>query len=511
MRRKLAAVLCTLLCLTAFTGCSADEVGYLQMSMNMIKGMETSETTGEAEITLDFDTMKTFAADVMLANGMEQEDVDVALANLDDFDGKKNVKLEYTMLMNMNDMSFMFDVDAKYENQEYSFGRWYYGMKDGVYVSTETLWSAYRLMQDMTETDADSYFFSEDFAKEWKAMLDRDQYICIMDMKEDLGLTQEELDALIPTEGYGSVYDAAVKLYTEGFSGFTTGMVSRIENGYRVEASGTEVGQMLVSLLDYVAKNPEQVLNATEEYLQVSMKASGMTEADMADLTSSFAAAREQLDAFSAVMADVKTAVEEGMKNETVAALLDGFHYTSDMTEVNGRYFSQENCQLAYKGNTMFASTSSCRMEEAKGSVVFPSISVRPDAITSDLDALTDKYNPVTGVSATWYYDEPTAFLTEERAEPAYWSGGASPIVEYVVEDGRIYLPLRSICEMLGETVTWDQATKTASVVQGETVIPMDGLLVDSTSYIGVRGFEALGYQVTYTNTDGQHVATIMK
>ncbi len=127
MRRKLAAVLCTLLCLTAFTGCSADEVGYLQMSADMFKGMEVSETTGEADITLDFDAMKTFAADVMLASGMTQEDVDAAMAGMTDFDGKKNVKLNYTMLMNMDDMSFMFDVDAKYKNQEYSFGRWYYG------------------------------------------------------------------------------------------------------------------------------------------------------------------------------------------------------------------------------------------------------------------------------------------------------------------------------------------------------------------------------------------------
>lgn len=510
MRRKLAAVLCTLLCLTAFTGCSADEVGYLQMGVDMIKGVETSEVKGEADITLDFDAMKTFAADVMLTNGMTQEDVDAAMANMNDFDGKKNVKLEYTMLMNMNDMSFVFDMDAKYKNQEYSFGRWYYGTKDGVYVSTETVWSAYRLMQDMTE-DTDSYFFSDAFAQEWKSMLDRDQYICILDMKEDLGLTQEELDALIPTDGYGSVYDAAVKLYKDGFSGFTTGMVSRIENGYRVEVSGTEVGQMLVSLLDYIAQNPEPVINALEEYMKVTMQASGATEAEIADLTSSMQAAREQLDAFSAVMTDVKTAVEAGLKNETAAALLEGFHYTSDVTEVNGRYFDKEECQLAYKNNIMFAMTASSRMEEAKGSVVFPSISVRPDAITEDLDALTDKYNPVTGVSATWYYDEPTAFLTEERAEPVYWGGSVSPIVEYVVEDGRIYLPLRSICEMLGETVTWDQATKTASVAQGETVIPMDSILVDSTSYIGVRGFEALGYQVTYTNTDGQHVATIMK
>ncbi len=509
MRRKLAAVLCTLLCLTAFTGCSADEVGYLQMSADMFKGMEVSETTGEADITLDFDAMKTFAADVMLASGMTQEDVDAAMAGMTDFDGKKNVKLNYTMLMNMDDMSFMFDVDAKYKNQEYSFGRWYYGTKDGVYVSTETVWSAYRLMQDMTE-DTDSYFFSDAFAQEWKSMLDRDQYICVLDMKEDLGLTQEELDALIPSS-YDSVYEAAINMYKDGFSGFSTGMVTRIQNGYQVEATGTEVGQMLVSLLDYMAQNPEPVINALEEYLKVTMQASGATEAEIADLTSSMQAAREDVEAFRTVLADVKDAVATGMKNETVAALLNGFHYTSEFTKVNDRYYGSENYQMAYKGSTMCAITSSMRMEEARGSVVFPSISVRPDAITTELETLTDKYNPVTGVSATWYYDEPTAFLTEERAEPVYWGGSVSPIVEYVVQDGRIYLPLRSICDMLGEAVTWDQATKTASVVQGETVIPMDGILVDSTSYIGVRGFEALGYQVTYTNTDGQHAATIVK
>ena len=46
MRRKLAAVLCTLLCLTAFTGCSADEVGYLQMSVDMLKGMDPAMRVG---------------------------------------------------------------------------------------------------------------------------------------------------------------------------------------------------------------------------------------------------------------------------------------------------------------------------------------------------------------------------------------------------------------------------------------------------------------------------------
>ena len=47
MRRKLAAVLCTLLCLTAFTGCSADEVGYLQMSADMFKVWKSVKQQGK--------------------------------------------------------------------------------------------------------------------------------------------------------------------------------------------------------------------------------------------------------------------------------------------------------------------------------------------------------------------------------------------------------------------------------------------------------------------------------
>ena len=82
---------------------------------------------------------------------------------------------------------------------------------------------------------------------------------------------------------------------------------------------------------------------------------------------------------------------------------------------------------------------------------------------------------------------------------------------DYVVQDGRIYLPLRDICDMLGETVTWDSVSRTASIVRDTGNVPMDTILVDGTSYIGVRGMEALGYQVNYTNADGEHIAEIMR
>ena len=131
-----------------------------------------------------------------------------------------------------------------------------------------------------------------------------------------------------------------------------------------------------------MAQNPEPVINALEEYLKVTMQASGATEAEIADLTSSMQAAREDVEAFRTVLADVKDAVATGMKNETVAALLNGFHYTSEFTKVNDRYYGSENYQMAYKGSTMCAITSSMRMEEARGSVVFPSISVRPVSYT---------------------------------------------------------------------------------------------------------------------------------
>ena len=43
MKKKLAALLCGVMCVGAFSGCSTDELGYLKMAANAMDTMKTCE------------------------------------------------------------------------------------------------------------------------------------------------------------------------------------------------------------------------------------------------------------------------------------------------------------------------------------------------------------------------------------------------------------------------------------------------------------------------------------
>lgn len=512
MKKKLAAMLCALMGLTAFTGCSADEVGYMEMSLNMMQTMKSCETVGNTEVTLNFDEMKKFAETILAKDGMTLDDV-MPAEDLAPFQGSHVIDLDYTMQMDMDDLSFVFDIDAEYKNKEYSFGQWYYSLTDGIYVSSETLWSVYQMGQDMTDAYDQTFLYQDaNFASELKAIVDANPYICLVSA-EDLSMNQ----GVVPENGFNDLYQAAVDMYLNAFEGYTSNMITKTETGsYKIEATGTEVGNMLVSLLDYVAQNPEPVLNAVEEYLTVSMQTMGTDEAGMADLKDSFAAAKADLATFSTMVTGWKSTVESALADPTVASILQGFHYSAEVAQKDGVYTSTETYTMKNGDQLMCSVNSTATMQATSKVLTFPAQSISMTDLDNQVTALVDKYNPVTGVTVKWYPadEDNIALVSLARAEQ---NGAINTLMgtdvttgeEYVVQDGRIYLPLRALCDTLGETVVWDAQNRTASVVKGEENIQMDSILVDGVSYIGVRGFEALGYTVDYTNNDGEHIAVI--
>lgn len=512
MKKKIAAMLCALMGLTAFTGCSADEVGYMEMSLNMQQSMQSCETVGNTEITLNFDEMKAFANTMLAKDGMTLEDM-IPAEDLAQFQGSHVIDLDYTAQVDMDDMSFVFDIDATYNNKEYSFGQWYYSLTEGMYVSSETLWSAYQLEKDTTDTsNGTSLYQNADFEKELKAIVDANPYICFV-TPEELSMNQ----GVIPENGMQDLYQAAVDMYLNAFEGYTSNLVTKTETGsYKIEATGTEVGNMLVSLLDYMAQNPEPVLNAVEEYLTVGMQTAGTDEAGMADLKESFAAAKADMASFSAMVAGWKSGVETALADPTVASVLQGFHYVAEEAEKDGVYTSTETYTMKNGTQLMCNIDNTSTMQPTSKVLTFPTQSISITDAENQLAALVDKYNPITGITVKWYPadGDNVALVTPARAEQIdiiNTSMGTDVTTgqDYVVQDGRIYLPLRALCDTLGETVVWDAQSRTASVVQGEETIQMDSILVDGVSYIGVRGFEALGYTVDYTNNNGEHIAVI--
>ena len=396
MRKKIAALLCALMCVMAFTGCSKAEMQYLQMSADMLQNMPVTETKGTTTITMDFDALEKFMEDTASVMGAT-----TAVVGEFPFDGKETVQLDYTMTADLNNMRILLDVNATHKGKTYDFGKLYYGM-EGMYITSQTLQGVYDLMQATMQQYSDNYMFDEAYAKEFKAILDKNEYICLYDVKE-LGLSTEELQAMMPpANGYGDLYKAAFDLYKNGFANFTTGLVTEIPNGFCIEATGEQVGQMVVSMLDYTMQNPEPVLKALEEYILASGEMSGFTAQDVSDLKDAFAEAKQDAESVRSVLTQMKEIVSTTLQQPAVASALKGFSYKAEITHNNGVYTITED----YVMGNVCTITTKATTQKATNAVTYPANATSLDDLMTQMQELTVKYNPVAGVEVMWILEE---------------------------------------------------------------------------------------------------------
>ena len=75
MKKKLAALLCGVMCVGAFSGCSTDELGYLKMAANAMDTMKTCEVKGTMQADINFDALELFMTDVAKAMNMDRSTV----------------------------------------------------------------------------------------------------------------------------------------------------------------------------------------------------------------------------------------------------------------------------------------------------------------------------------------------------------------------------------------------------------------------------------------------------
>lgn len=506
MRKKLAALLATLMCILAFTGCSKAELNYLQMGVDMVQGMKVAQTKGTTTVTMDFDALDKFMQDTAKTMGGSG----VVLGE-NRIKGKETVQLDYVMTMDMEHMNFVFDVNAKHKGNTYDFGKLYYGV-EGMYISSQTLQGVYDLMKATMQPYQDNYMFSEAYAKDFKAALAKQEYICIYNLK-DLGIPDAQLQAMTAPVS-NDIYKAVFDLYQNAFSGFSTDMVKEIPNGFGIEANGEQVGQLLVSMLDYMMKNPEPVLNAFEEYMVAASELSGVTGQELEDVKTVFAQMKTQVDTFRQTMTQAKDMVAAVLQQTAVKNALQGFSYKAEITNNHGVYTTTEDyvmgdvCKITTKATT----------QAVTSAVTLPTNAVNLDTFGKTMSDLVEKYNPIVGIDAMWVLADESqeANVSMKRKDTdLLFHADAMMALSYVVEDGRVYFPLREMCDTLGISLAWDKDTKTVSAYAGkenaDKAVKLETKLVDSVSYVGVRELEKLGYTITYTNTDGVHEATITK
>ena len=171
--------------------------------------------------------------------------------------------MDYDMNLDMDTMKYDMSFDVNYEGKKYDLGTVYYSLADGIVVTTDTLLGAYQLAGAVEEKN-DSYLFTEAFARDFKAALGQQKYITLISAEDMTGVDMEGVSM-------SGLQDAVFTFYEDVFKGFETGMVKKISGGYAIQADGQQVAQLMINMLDFIGKNPEQVLNATEAYMMTVM------------------------------------------------------------------------------------------------------------------------------------------------------------------------------------------------------------------------------------------------
>lgn len=511
MRKKLAALMCAVMCIASFTGCSSAELGYLQMSADMLTKMDVCEASGKVNVELDADAMKEYVADLSKASGATDEDLKDAIQGLDTLKGKKSAVIDYTLKMDMKTFAYYVDLDVTYDGKKYDMGDMYYAMTDGVYVSGKTVWGTYELTKDLAGKEKDSYLQDENFAKELKTLLDGSKYIKVLSMK-DLGMTDDQIKKMVPEDGYSKLYSSVMDFYKNAFTGFTTNMVSEVSGGYKVKADGKAVADLFVNLLDYVGNNPDTVLSATTTYMMDVMKAMNSSEEEMAAFKAGMEEAKKDTASIKTATDSIKVMVQQAIAKPDVSKALNSFAYEATVTKSGAGFHSTEAFGITNGSKSVLKVTGTSDVKAGSGKVTMPAGSVSMADFEAKMTALDEKYNPITAVTALWGGEDSQAMLTKVRKDDAFFSAGNNvDLAEFVEADGRVYLPLRVICEAMGEKVEWNNAEKKAYIVRADGKTAMEGLVQNGKSFISVRDFEKLGYGVEFKKVDGLKQVTVAK
>lgn len=481
MKKKLAALLCAVMCVG--TGCSQTELSYLNTGRELL-AEPSYRAEGQMQIDLDGEALEGFLADMETVVG-SASDWDTELLA-----GKESAVLAYEMDLNTDALDYRMAFDLTVGGKTYDLGDFYYSLTNGMYVSADTLLGAYELLKAEGTEYADSFVFDAAYEKELKQILNGAGYIELLSLEDLTGVDMDEMN------GFDALYDAVYTLYEDALEGFETGLVTKTQNGYQLEMDGRAAMQLVVDLLDFVAANPEQVLDALEIYMQTAAEVTGE---DAAAMTEVFAEMRASQNDFVEAAGGISAMLKDLMTEDAAAFLMDSFRYTGTVEKQGKAYTSDAVFAGVHHGKEFFTITSDATVKAGDRTLTFPTKAVSVDALAEKVNALNDKYNPATGVVIDWWDGESSAVdamvVCVRAEEMPFGMSDSSVWTELILKDGRAYLPLRTICDVLGEDVTWNRKER-AAYVNGTKLA---SLLEDGTSYVAVREFDKLGYTVVYT------------
>jgi len=466
MFKKLVSLaLAGVMSVSMLTGCGVNELGYLKYSKELSDITEYSFTN----------STKIKVSEEMAG---EELNVDFTLSGEANLKDLKSMYMSADLLFTVNDMKIKNPMNFKIADNK-------------VYVSKNSLLEVITLSGIMK---------SEIEAKVMQEVYDNDLKDVDYILLTDLGDVYKDMT-------YKEMTDNSYNYLTKAFKGFDSKLITKTSKGYSIELSSENALAFVKTLVTYLYENKTLVFDETVSYMKEfygNMEMEGFTEEDKQEMFVELEASREDFYEFI----DEATLALASGELDSYIDMIDGSKIKSEIFKDGKNYKQKIEAKIVYEGNEMgsIVSETSMTPESVKKTEVVGNI-IAMEELQNLLDAAEDRINPIQTMDLEWYPEDEEAWVTSTRVE----GNTDFDFQPYTIVDGRIYLPLRYICEAFGEDVSWDDATKTAYVVRGTEKTQMTGILVESKTMIKVRDFEKLGYKVGYVQDGESSIATISK
>ena len=299
-----------------------------------------------------------------------------------------------------------------------------------------------------------------------------------------IGTDVLETDAI--TELQGNVFTIIEYFSQNSFADYDPGIFSGSSSkGYTVKINDSNLGNVTQSFITYVRDNYESVATDVNYYCQLMADELKAMELDTATVMEALAMF-ENID-------DVT--IEDTA--DQVAASLKGTNITSTIKKSGNAYTQTASGKLVINEilgedtKISLGITSNAKIDSgADVDVTMPTEGV------SSLAEIAKEQTPY-AIDATFFMDDELLYLS--KSYDIYLFDSYEEIeVKAILKDNYNYFPMRQISEMFGETVVWEKSTGEIYVLRDGQKIDMSGFVKDYRTYVKLRDFEKLGYQIDY-------------
>lgn len=452
---KLMLVAALAMAVLLLAGCSAAGNGYMNIAKE-VNTLDKYSFTGDMQMGISMDDL--LAGEEMTPDVQEAMDM---LSNI-------NVKYSGQVANNV----YAMDMDM-------TMGKYNIPMK--VYMNDkQMLMNADSIIKMAEAMGADQ---SEIAAT--KQAVGSMEWLNLADMDDMLGDVLQGVDMVGLTNDLYAVMDAfannSFKNYDPGcFSGSSS-------QGYTVSVSDANLKALATDFVSYVKANYAAVSQ------DLNQQAAAIDKGLLASMGVDSAALKEALTSLQNI--DNATVGETA---DQIAAMLKGTNFKNTIKKQgSGNYTETASGSIVINDEENGLGSIAVKLNMKMDIDATKDVSVSmPTQNVSSLKAIADTLPPV-AVDATFFMDDEELYLSKNY-EASLFDTTDTVTVKAILKDNYNYFPMRQISEMFGEKVVWDKATGEIYVDRNGTKIDMSGFIRNYTTYVKLRDFEKLGYEIGY-------------